>query len=124
VDALTLLKKEHDEVKKMLKGLDDTTDRAIKTRREMFERLKFSLDARVTRRADENHQSPSTGGLNRALRIRRRWVSTPQTEEAVMFIGEVEETGFIEPVVFPRAVPDDEPAPRAEEPELEPVQAG
>jgi hypothetical protein len=41
-----------------------------------------------------------------------------------MFIGEVEETGVIEPVVFPRAVPDDEPDPRAEEPELEPVQAG
>jgi len=41
-----------------------------------------------------------------------------------MFIGEVEETGFIEPLVCPRAVPDDEPAPRAEEPELEPVQAG
>lgn len=41
-----------------------------------------------------------------------------------MFIGEVEETGVIEPVVFPRVVPDDEPAPRAEEPELEPVQAG
>jgi len=41
-----------------------------------------------------------------------------------MFIGEVEEAGFIEPLVFPRAVPDDEPAPRAEEPELEPVQTG
>jgi hypothetical protein len=41
-----------------------------------------------------------------------------------MFIGEVEETGFIEPVVFPRAVPNDEPAPRNEEPELEPVEAG
>jgi hemerythrin superfamily protein len=43
VDALTLLKKDHDEVKKMLKGLDDTTDRAIKTRQDLFERLKFSL---------------------------------------------------------------------------------
>jgi len=41
-----------------------------------------------------------------------------------MFIGEVEETGFIEPVVFPRAVPEGEPAPRAEEPELEPVETG
>jgi hypothetical protein len=42
VDALTLLKKDHDEVKKMLKDLDDTTDRAIKTRQNLFERLKFS----------------------------------------------------------------------------------
>jgi hemerythrin superfamily protein len=43
VDALTLLKKEHDEVKKMLKDLDATTDRAIKPRQDLFGRLKFSL---------------------------------------------------------------------------------
>jgi hypothetical protein len=41
-----------------------------------------------------------------------------------MFIGEVKETGLIEPLVFPRAVPDDEPAPRTESPELEPVETG
>jgi len=41
-----------------------------------------------------------------------------------MFIGVVEEIGFIEPVVFPRAVPDDEPATRTESPELEPVETG
>jgi hypothetical protein len=41
-----------------------------------------------------------------------------------MFIGEVEETGFIEPVVFPRAVPQGDPAPQTEEPELEPAEAG
>ncbi len=43
MDALALLKKDHDQVKKMLKDLDDTTDRAIKTRQDLFERLKFSL---------------------------------------------------------------------------------
>jgi len=43
VDALTLLKKEHDEVKEMLKDLDATTDRAIKPRQDLFGRLKFSL---------------------------------------------------------------------------------
>jgi len=43
VDALTLLKKEHDEVKKMLKDLDATTDRAIKPRQDLFGRLKHSL---------------------------------------------------------------------------------
>ena len=43
MDALTLLKKDHDQVKKLLKDLDDTTDRAIKTRQDLFERLKFSL---------------------------------------------------------------------------------
>ena len=43
MDALTLLKKDHDAVKKMLKDLDATTDRAIKTRQDLFERLRFSL---------------------------------------------------------------------------------
>lgn len=43
MDALKLLKKDHDQVKKLLKDLDDTTDRAIKTRQDLFERLKFSL---------------------------------------------------------------------------------
>ena len=43
MDALTLLKKEHDEVKKMLKDLDATTDRGIKPRQDLFGRLKFSL---------------------------------------------------------------------------------
>jgi hemerythrin-like domain-containing protein len=43
VDALTLLKKDHDEVKKMLKDLDATTERAVKTRQDLFERLEFSL---------------------------------------------------------------------------------
>jgi hypothetical protein len=39
VDALTLLKKDHDEVKKLLKDLHHTTDRAIRTRQDLFERL-------------------------------------------------------------------------------------
>lgn len=43
MDALALLKKDHDQVKKLLKDLDDTTDRAIKTRQALFDRLKFSL---------------------------------------------------------------------------------
>lgn len=43
MDALTLLKKDHDEVRKMLKDLDATTERAVKTRQDLFGRLKFSL---------------------------------------------------------------------------------
>jgi ArsR family metal-binding transcriptional regulator len=43
VDALALLKKDHDEVKKLLKDLDDTTDRAIKTRQHLFERLEHDV---------------------------------------------------------------------------------
>ena len=41
-----------------------------------------------------------------------------------MFIGEVVETGVIEPLVFPRVVPEDEPVPTdAEAPILEPAAA-
>ena len=43
MDALTLLKKDHDEVKEMLKDLDATSDRAIETRQDLFGRLSFSL---------------------------------------------------------------------------------
>ena len=43
MDALTLLKKDHDGVKKMLKDLEATTERAVKTRKNLFERLRFSL---------------------------------------------------------------------------------
>ncbi|HET9249233.1 MAG TPA: hemerythrin domain-containing protein [Actinomycetota bacterium] len=43
MDALQLLKKDHDQVKKMLKDLAATTERAVKTRQELFGRLKFSL---------------------------------------------------------------------------------
>lgn len=43
MDALQLLKKDHDQVKKMLKDLEATTERAVKTRQELFGRLKFSL---------------------------------------------------------------------------------
>jgi hypothetical protein len=55
------------------------------------------------------------------------WVNhTPDAKEAVMFIGQVEETGVIEPLVFPRVVPADEPVtPQTEpdEPVLEPAAA-
>jgi hypothetical protein len=42
-----------------------------------------------------------------------------------MFIGEVEDTGVIEPVVFPRVVPANEPVSSAEteDPILEPAAA-
>ncbi len=43
MDALTLLKKDHDQVKKMLKDLEGTTERAVKTREELFGKLKTAL---------------------------------------------------------------------------------
>ena len=43
MDALTLLKRDHDKVKTILRELEPTTDRATKTRTELFERLKTEL---------------------------------------------------------------------------------
>jgi hypothetical protein len=56
------------------------------------------------------------------------WVNhTAGAKEAGMFIGQVEETGVIEPLVFPRVVPVDEPVTQGSEPDepvLEPAAAG
>ncbi|HET9249234.1 MAG TPA: hypothetical protein VFP13_04745 [Actinomycetota bacterium] len=45
-----------------------------------------------------------------------------------MFIGKVQETGFIEPVMFPRVVPEHEPTPEVPveiaAPALEPAGPG
>lgn len=43
MDALTLLKQDHDEVKKLLNEIKETTDRAEKTRGELFSRIKQDL---------------------------------------------------------------------------------
>ena len=45
MDALKLLKADHDDVKALLKKLDDTTERANKTRTEGFAKLKAMLQA-------------------------------------------------------------------------------
>jgi hemerythrin-like domain-containing protein len=43
VDALTLLKQDHDKVKKLLSEIKETTDRAEKTRGELFSTIKMEL---------------------------------------------------------------------------------
>jgi hemerythrin-like domain-containing protein len=48
VDALQLLKSDHQKVKRMLEQLDATTERAEKTRTETFERLKRDLTIHET----------------------------------------------------------------------------
>lgn len=45
MDALTLLKEDHDRVKKMLAEGETTTERGVKTRGELFARLKTELEA-------------------------------------------------------------------------------
>ena len=48
MDALQLLKEDHEKVKRMLEELDATTERAEKTRTETFERLKHDLTIHET----------------------------------------------------------------------------
>jgi hypothetical protein len=43
MDAITLLKADHDKVKKLLSQLETTTERGIKTRTELFETIKTEL---------------------------------------------------------------------------------
>jgi hemerythrin-like domain-containing protein len=43
VDALSLLKEDHDKVKEMLEKLDQTTEQAVKTREEVFSKLTSDL---------------------------------------------------------------------------------
>jgi hemerythrin-like domain-containing protein len=43
MDAMTLLKEDHQKVKKMLAELDSTTERGVKTREELFTKIKQEL---------------------------------------------------------------------------------
>jgi len=45
VDVLTLLKDDHNEVKKLLDELDATTERGVKTREELYSKLTTKLQA-------------------------------------------------------------------------------
>jgi len=44
VDAITLLKDDHEKVKGIFEKLEPTTERAVKTREELFAKLKLELD--------------------------------------------------------------------------------
>ena len=44
MDALSLLKEDHDKVKKLLEDLDSTTERGVKTREQLFNKIKQELE--------------------------------------------------------------------------------
>jgi len=44
VEAIKLLKQDHDEVKKIMEKLDSTTERGVKTREELFTKLKNEME--------------------------------------------------------------------------------
>jgi hemerythrin-like domain-containing protein len=48
MDAVKLLKDDHDKVKKILNDLDATTERGVKTRRELFAKVKRELEVHET----------------------------------------------------------------------------
>ncbi len=48
MDAVTLLKQDHDEVKKIMEKLDKTTERGVKTRDELFTKLRFEMTIHET----------------------------------------------------------------------------
>ena len=52
MDALSLLKEDHDKVRKMLEELDSTTERGVKTREELFQRVKHELEVHEDRGGD------------------------------------------------------------------------
>ena len=66
MDAFTLLKQDHEKVSGIFEKLEDTTERAIKTREELFAQLKTELDIHahieetilypVLKEADETHE--------------------------------------------------------------------
>jgi hypothetical protein len=44
MDALSLLKEDHDKVKKLLEDLDSTTERGVKTREQLFNKIRQELE--------------------------------------------------------------------------------
>ena len=48
MDALSLLKEDHDKVKKLMKELDSTTERGVKTREELFATVREELTVHET----------------------------------------------------------------------------
>ncbi|HVL51661.1 MAG TPA: hemerythrin domain-containing protein [Actinomycetota bacterium] len=44
MEAIKLLKQDHDEVKKIMEKLDSTTERGVKTREELFTKLKNEME--------------------------------------------------------------------------------
>jgi hemerythrin-like domain-containing protein len=48
MDAVTMLKDDHDKVKKILSDLDSTTERGVKTREELFSKVKQELEVHET----------------------------------------------------------------------------
>ena len=76
MDALTLLKEDHDRIKPLLAELKETTDRAEKTRGELFSRIKEELDGARDHRGGDLLPDPE-GSPQRPRRL--YWRATRST---------------------------------------------
>jgi hemerythrin-like domain-containing protein len=90
LDALSLLKDDHDKVKDMLEKLDQTTERAVKTREEVFTKLKSDLQV---------HEAIEEELLYPALRehAESKEIALEAWEEhhlVDLVVGEISETPF------------------------------
>jgi hemerythrin-like domain-containing protein len=90
MDAITLLKQDHDKVKKMLSELDETTERALKTREGLFTKLKEELQAHET--IEEEIFYPALKGHPKAKELVLEGYEEHYVVDLVM--GEIDETPF------------------------------
>ncbi|MDQ3937138.1 MAG: hemerythrin domain-containing protein [Chloroflexota bacterium] len=67
MDALKMLKEDHDRVRKMLEQGDSTTERGVKTRTELFGRLKHELE--IHERMEEEVLYPALKGHAKAREL-------------------------------------------------------
>ena len=88
MDALQLLKDDHDKVKRILSEGDDTTDRAEKTRTELFARLKQELE--VHERIEEEVFYPALKAHPQAREIALEGYEEHHVVDQIM--GELEAT--------------------------------
>jgi iron-sulfur cluster repair protein YtfE (RIC family) len=90
VNALSLLKEDHDKVRDMLGKLDQTTERAVKTREELFTKLKSDLEVHET--IEEELLYPALKEHSQTKEIALEAWEEHHVVDVVM--GEISETPF------------------------------
>ena len=88
MDAISLLKADHDKVKKMLAEGDETTERAEKTRTELFDKLKTEM--LIHERIEEEIFYPALKGHPKAREIVLEGYEEHHVVDEIM--GELEAT--------------------------------
>jgi hypothetical protein len=90
MDALSLLKEDHDKVKDMLAKLDQTTERALKTREEIFTKLKSDLEVHETIEEELLYPALKEHAKSKEIAL-EAWEEHHVVD---MVVGEISETPF------------------------------